>query len=361
MRNIFNQKLFGIVVVITIFAFRLSVLAQPAGYYNSAEGLYGTSLKLALHNIIDNHTVRSYNQLWDDFYSTDKKSNGKVWDMYSDRPNGTPSYQYTFGNDQCGNYSGEGDCYNREHSWPKSWFNDASPMNSDLFHIIPTDGYVNNRRSNYPLGEVGSATWTSTNGSKLGNCSTSGYNGTVFEPIDEYKGDFARMMFYMSVRYYTEDSNWATSDMTNKSVILPWAMTMLMRWHNDDPVSQKEINRNNAVYNFQHNRNPFVDRPEFVANIWDPNAGIEDQYVLKMSVYPNPVSASGDLNISWNTTVDADLIAISDLSGRIVYQVAVGENNTLVLSDIDNLKAGFYLIQIVNEKRVCAVSKLMIQ
>lgn len=359
--NFINRQLFSAILFFTTLVAGLSVFAQPSGYYNNAEGLYGTSLKQALHNIIDDHTVRSYNQLWDDFYSTDRKSNGKVWDMYSDRPNGSPAYQYTFGNDQCGNYSGEGDCYNREHSWPKSWFNDHSPMNSDLFHIVPTDGYVNNRRSNYALGEVGSASWTSTNGSKLGNCSTPGFSGTCFEPIDEYKGDFARMMFYMSVRYYTEDGNWSTSNMTNKSTILPWAMTMLLRWHQDDPVSQKEIDRNNAIYNFQHNRNPFIDRPEFAVNIWDPSSEIEDQYILSMSVYPNPVSASGDLNISWNSTADVDWITISDLSGRVVYQIAAGENNTAVLSDIDNLKAGFYLIHLIDNQHVQSTSKLIIQ
>ncbi|MBC8399937.1 MAG: endonuclease, partial [Candidatus Marinimicrobia bacterium] len=131
---------------------------EPAGYYNSAEGLIETALQQALHDIIDNHTSVSYTSLWTHFQSTDRKSNGKVWDMYSDIPGGTPPYEYTFVSDQCGNYSAEGDCYNREHSWPKSWFNENSPMNTDLFHLYPTDGYVNGRRGNYPYGEVGTAT-----------------------------------------------------------------------------------------------------------------------------------------------------------------------------------------------------------
>ncbi len=127
--------------------------------------------------------------------------------MYSDNPGGTVPYTYNLTDaDQCGNYGGEGDCYNREHSWPKSWSDEDAPMYSDLFHLYPTDGYVNGRRSNYPFGDVGSASWTSMNGSKVGSCSYPGYSGTVFEPIYEYKGDFARSYFYMTVRYYNEDN-----------------------------------------------------------------------------------------------------------------------------------------------------------
>lgn len=246
----------------------LFATAQPANYYNSANGLTGNQLKVALHNIIKGHTSISYSQLWNAFWSTDNKGNGVVWDMYSDIPNGTPPYIYYLGTDQCGNYSGEGDCYNREHSWPSSWFNDQTTPRTDLHHIFPTDGWVNNKRGNYAFGEVRSASWTSRNGSKLGNCKTSGFTGTVFEPIDEYKGDFARAIMYMSVRYYTEDSGWGSSDMTTKSEIKPWAIQMLLRWNEQDPVSQKEINRNNAIYNdYQHNRNPFVDHPELGSDL----------------------------------------------------------------------------------------------
>ncbi len=124
------------------------VSAQPADYYNSANGLTGNQLKVALHNIIKGHSSISYAQLWNAFWSTDNKGNGIVWDMYSDNPNGTPPYIYYLGQDQCGNYSGEGDCYNREHSWPSSWFNDQTVPRTDLHHIFPTDGYVNNRRGN---------------------------------------------------------------------------------------------------------------------------------------------------------------------------------------------------------------------
>ena len=253
----------------------LGLMAQiPNGYYINANGKTGDELKEALHDIIKGHTAVGYNNVWNAFWSTDNKGNGVVWDMYSDNPDGTPAYTFQLGQDNCDNdgCESEGGCYNREHSWPQSWFGNQTAPGSDLHHVFPTDCYVNQRRSNYPYGEVGIATWTSSNGSKLGTCSTSGYSGTVFEPVDEYKGDFARALFYISVRYYGEDSNWSTSGMTNKSEIEPWTIQMLMNWSDNDPVSQKEIDRNNAIYNdYQHNRNPFVDHPEYARMIWDPN------------------------------------------------------------------------------------------
>ncbi|MBR4468410.1 MAG: endonuclease [Bacteroidales bacterium] len=251
----------------------IGVSQIPNGYYNQANGKTGDALKVALHDIIKGHTTVSYSNLWDAFWSTDNKGDGVVWDMYSDVPGGMPPYTYQLGEGQCGEYNSEGDCYNREHSWPKSWFGSQTTPECDLHHIFPTDGFVNQKRDNYPFGKVQSATWTSQNGSKLGTCKASlGYSGTVFEPIDAYKGDFARALMYMSVRYYGEDSNWGSSDMTNKSEILPWAIAMLMDWNEQDPVSQKEIDRNNAIYtDYQHNRNPFVDHPEYARMIWDPD------------------------------------------------------------------------------------------
>ncbi|MCK5775452.1 MAG: endonuclease [Bacteroidales bacterium] len=259
-----------------IFCATISFAQIPDGYYDDANGLNGEQLKTALYTIIDDHNSQSYGALWQHFISTDKKSNGKVWDMYSDIPGGTPPYEYTFVEDQCGNYSGEGSCYNREHSFPKSWFNDASPMVTDLFHIVPTDGYVNGQRSNYPFGETNSPSWTSLNGSKRGSNSTAGYSGTIFEPIDEYKGDFARIYFYMATRYENIIPNWennsssadAALDGSSFQVYEDWLLTVLLTWHQEDPVSQKEVNRNNGIYDIQYNRNPYVDHPEFVAQVW---------------------------------------------------------------------------------------------
>ena len=317
----------------------LVVAAQaPYGYYDAADGVSGEELKMALHNIVKGHTSISYAQIWNAFWSTDNKGNGVVWDMYSDRP-GTPPYTYQLGMDQCGSYDGEGDCYNREHSWPQSWFNEQSTPRTDMHHIFATDGYVNGRRGNLPYGEVRSASWTSQNGSKIGTCKTPGYTGTVFEPIDEYKGDFARAFMYMSVRYYKEDSGWGNSDMTDKSEIKPWAINMLLRWNEQDPVSQKEIDRNNAIYNdYQHNRNPFVDYPEFANMIWDPTWSVDE-------------------NQTWGR---ADRLVVYDLSGRKLLQENVINEENAVSSVKNKLKQGCYLLQLLDGNRILTSRKLLV-
>ncbi len=279
-----------LVIVLFVFGLPLSYSQIPPGYYDDAIGLNGEELQIALHEIIDDHIVQEYGDLWDYFEFTDKKTNGKVWDIYSDIPGGTPPYEFTFVTDQCGNYSQEGDCFNKEHSFPKSWFGGkVYPMYSDLFHVYPTDGYVNSKRSNYPYGEVNAASWTSLNGSKVGHCSYPGYSDIVFEPIDEYKGDLARSYFYISTRYYEEDSNWPGSNMFDGARPLPWALEMLLGWHNDDPVSQKEVDRNNEIYEVQENRNPFIDHPEWVEDIWiQTNASSYSHLQFNVQISPVP-------------------------------------------------------------------------
>ncbi len=167
----------------------------PADYYDGAKGAKGSNLKTALFKIVSGHKALSYDDLWNAYKTTDVRSDGKIWDMYSSKTN------YSV-NDHGGGYRKEGDMFNREHSFPKSWFNDAKPMYTDLFHLYPTDGYVNGRRSNYPYGENNGEIYSSADGfSKLGKCTTEGYSGTVFEPNDEYKGDLARTYFYMATAY----------------------------------------------------------------------------------------------------------------------------------------------------------------
>ena len=298
----------------------------PAGYYDPASGLTGVQLQAALHNIIDNHTSISYSAIWDAFPYTDKKPNGKVWDMYSDIPGGTPPYEYDFG-DHGGSASGEGDGFNREHSWPSSWFGGSvSPMYTDLFHIVPTDIYVNNRRGSYAYGDVSYPSWVSENGSRLGSCVTPGYSGVAFEPRDEYKGDFARNYFYMSTRYYSEDGGWPASSMTDGAELRAWAVDMLMDWHAQDPVSDKELDRNEAVYGIQHNRNPFIDHPEYVFLIYDPT-GMEEgdlPAVILLTGFPNPFSSS--TTVAFETAEPAEAtLHILDVSGRTVRTLMEGE------------------------------------
>ena len=324
------------------------VTAQiPPGYYDPATGKTGVELQTALHDIIKGHTVQSYSFLWTAFETTDDKPNGEVWDMYSDIPGSNPPYAFQFGLDQCGNYSGEGDCYNREHSWPKSWFNDLAPMNSDLFHIYPTDGYVNNKRDNYPYGTVGSALWTSQNGSKLGGCNWPGYSGTVFEPRDEFKGDFARTYFYMSTRYNTEDSGWDITDMTVRSQLKPWALQMMLQWSNTDTVSQKEIDRNNAVYGFQENRNPFIDHPEYATLIWGNPVGLDrgNQHPSRMAVYPNPVTTYAYVTID-NLRPGCEFsVTICGIAGKVIRIGHSLQDRTLKI-EAGNLPGGLYILTV---------------
>lgn len=244
----------------------------PAGYYSSCENKGGRNLLTALHSKVGPHTVVSYDGLWNLFATSDVKPNGKIWDMYSTK-------EWPVGSQHCGNYKKVGDCYNREHSFPKSWFNDAKPMYSDAFHLYPTDGKVNGQRSNLPYGECANGTYeASANGvralGKRGTSTFPGYTGTVFEPDDEYKGDFARSYFYMATAYNDRISTWS-SDMlagNNFPAFRPWAVQLLLKWHRQDPVSEKERNRNDAVYARQNNRNPFIDHPDMVEYIWGDKA-----------------------------------------------------------------------------------------
>ena len=250
-----------------LLSISISTFAEvPTGYYTSAEGKNTTTLRTSLQAIISNGTLDvGYGGLWTAYGKTDVNSSGNVWDMYS-------NCTFTLGTKQCGSYSAECDCYNREHTSPQSWFNSASPMVSDIFNVYPTDGKVNGERSNYPYGEVGTATYTSINGSKLGSSSSVDYTGIVFEPIDEYKGDFARTYFYMATRYAGLCESWiAGANVIYSTANLgftTYAKNLFLKWSRQDPVSAKEIMRNNAAYGIQNNRNPFIDNPGLEEYIW---------------------------------------------------------------------------------------------
>ncbi len=253
-------------------------------YYQNADGKKGAALKTALRGIIYNRTEKGYDYLWTFFNTYDVRSDGKIWDMYSNTTNYVPG-----GSAQGHNYQGEGDSYNREHSFPKSWFGgEEMPMYTDLHHMYPTDGFVNNKRSNYPFGTTNGEDYKSNGGfCKLGACTYSGYSGTVFEPADEYKGDFARTYFYMVTCYEEKLADWyagnadgvrATINGTTYPAFTTWQLNMLLAWATADPVSQKEIDRNNAIYTVQKNRNPFVDYPGLEQYIWGSKTDVAFSY-----------------------------------------------------------------------------------
>ncbi len=348
-------------LIILLLLFVSRAFAQiPPGYYDPASGKSGVALQAALHNIIKGHTVVSYSSIIGYFSTTDAKPGSVVWDMYSDVPGGTPPYVFHYnGSDECGNYAAEGDCYNREHSWPKSWFNDVPPMNSDMFHIYPTDGYVNGRRNNYPYGTVSSASWTSQNGCKLGSCTWPGYSGTVFEPLDEYKGDFARTYFYMSTRYYTEDGSWNVTDMTSKSQLKPWALQMMLHWCSIDPVSTKEVNRNNALYGIQHNRNPFIDHPEYAYMIWGSPVGTGEagSTAAQITVCPNP--AADHCSVTLPPGIDSDHLKLTMVSvAGTRYNPAYGTSGNNISVDVQALPGGIYIMLLTTDQSVYQVRVL---
>jgi len=251
----------------------LSYAQIPTGYYSTATGT-GFTLKTQLYNKIKGHSDKGYAGLWTTYSTSDRdkqyENDNTVIDMYSENPTTTDPYTFLITTSQCGTYSTEGNCYNREHIVPQSVFNSAAPLVSDAHFIPPTDGKVNGMRSNFPHGTVAVASWTSLNGSKLGTSSVSGYTGTVFEPINEFKGDIARMYFYFATRYENTVATYAYPmfNGTSNQVFTPSFLNMLLTWHNQDPVSAREIARNNAVYARQLNRNPFIDHPEYVQLIW---------------------------------------------------------------------------------------------
>jgi len=324
----------------------------PEGYYNSAAGLTGKALQQALHDIIDGHTQLEYSALWQSFSATDIKADGvTVWDIYSDKPGGTPAYTYTIFTKQCGTYQKEGDCYNREHSFPKSWFNDLPPMYTDLFHLYPTDGWVNNKRGNLPYGETSSPSWTSTNGSMVGPSSVQGYPGNVFEPIDDYKGDLARTYFYIATRYYGEDSQWPGSDMTTGAQPKPWAVPMLLAWHLADAVSVKEISRNNEVYKYQGNRNPFIDDPILAEKIWGTLNSVEKtrEDRLSMTLWPNPANDFLNISISGHSC-SGSIVYVYDRGGCLVI-MATAEEGIATVSTAE-LPAGIYFLTISCDGKV---------
>jgi endonuclease I len=329
----------------------LGIAQPPPGYYNNATGLSGTPLRAALHLIIYNHNAQTY-PLWSHFPATDATGSTKVWDIYSDIPGQTPPYLYSFFSDQCGNYNAEGACYNHEHSWPSGYFNDAMPMRSDLFHIYPTDGWVNNKRGNFAYGEVGNPTYTSQNGCKLGPNTYPGFSGTVFEPIDAYKGDLARSYFYMATRYYTEDGSWDDWAMANKAELKQWAIDMLLDWHHNDPVSQKELDRNEAVYGIQNNRNPFIDQPLYADCIWGIcTTGIASTATEKPKVRIHPNPAVSEVRINWTQLSPDETVAVDimNLTGQVIYRAAERGKNELKIT-VSDWPKGVYLLQVQSEK-----------
>lgn len=318
------MKIKKLMLMLIALAMAFPALAQEAeGYYDAAINKKDKALLTALGKCIATSTKVSYDGLWEAYRTTDNNG-GYYWDMYA-------TTKFPLGQKHCGNYSQVGDCVNREHSFPKSWWGSTKDERfSDLFHLYPTDGFVNNQRSSYPFGECANGTYLDANGTnrplgKLGYCTfPSSYTGKVFEPDDEYKGDFARSYFYMAVRYYDKGFSSYSGGMCGEENYLAfkdWAVELLMKWHRQDPVSPKEIDRNNAVkLTNQGNRNPFIDHPELAEHIWGDRRG---QVWLGTTEPPTPMLVTPSNsevidfgNVAVNTTTTKNI----NIQGRNLSQ-----------------------------------------
>jgi len=347
-----------------LFFISNSLFAQAFNnYYNTADGLVGSALKAQLHNIIKNHTEYPYTSystdVWDILKETDKDPNNanNVILIYSGRSvNAAQEYN-----------GGSG--WNREHVWAKSRgdFGTSPGPGTDAHHLRPADIGINSTRSNRSFDNCTVCVNIIDNGVDTG----SKYDSSVFtfEPRDAVKGDVARMLFYMAVRY-EGDSGEPDLELTenipantDKSP-LHGKLSTLIAWHLADPVDDWERNRNEVIYNnFQHNRNPFIDFPSLVDYIWGAKTNsiwqqsgvlaVADNRTLNFTIYPNPVSDFLQIISASNTSKK---IAIYDVIGKLVYQ-----KNTLNSQiNISQLKAGMYFLKIQQDGKT-ATRKLVVE
>lgn len=330
-----KKLLLPIIMISSYFAAQ-----APAGYYDGTTGLTGYALKSKLHDIISAKNINwhygdltdYYNQTdLDKYYDHDASNITLLLDIYSEIPTGPDAYEYTT-SDIIGSAGAEGLGWNREHMMPQSTFYSNYPMYSDLFYVVPTDARINQLRSNYPYGIVGSTIYyTFSNTSRIGNCAIPGitYTGRVYEPINEFKGDVARSLLYFAVRYegklgtfnFNNNANPASDtnplDGTEERAFDSAYIAMLLQWNQQDPVSQREIDRNNTVYSIQKNRNPFIDNPSWINAIWGqtPDA-VAPQTPTNLTVAQNSAYFT---TLSWTPSSSTDVI------GYKIYQ-----NGTLV-------------------------------
>lgn len=314
-------------------------------YYDNITATSGKDLQDQLTSLLSSFTKVSYDGLFDVYPDSDARpEDNTVFDMYAD-------WHFPLNGKKCGNQQAVGDCWNREHSIPKSWWGGGTnDKYSDAHHLIPTDGRVNNWRSNYKLGIVtnpgAKTTYTFANDivgvSKFGK-DANGEN--AFEPADVYKGDLARIYFYFATRYQGGATSGDGAKMFSSSqshfYLTEDAEALFLKWHKADPVSIKEVNRNNGVYKHQKNRNPFIDHPEYVEAIWEGTPATSDKVILNKSTLTFAADSEGEKltatssdgsTISWtsiNTGVATVSVATS-ASGTEVSILPVAAGTTTI-------------------------------
>ena len=324
-----------------ILSISFSTFAQiPAGYYDSAAGLNETALKNALHNIIDNHTEYSYDDLRDFILENtdeDPNNSNNIILLYT----GRSQAKSTFG--------GGANDWNREHTWAKSHgdFGETPPEGTDAHHLRPTDASVNSSRGNKDFDNGGSQHSEAT------GCYS---DGDSWEPRDAVKGDVARMILYMAVRYEGDNGehDLEVVDYVNSSPNgEPYhgKLSTLLAWNNADPVDAFEENRNNVIYGYQNNRNPFVDHPEYADLIWDYQSAINDNNIKNevFSIYPNPAKGHFYINTTKKHNDIIDIEIYNTVGGKAKTILNVDFNSKMQV-DISELKQGVYFVKIIGNK-----------
>lgn len=325
-----TNKQFAIAIVLGFILIVKSAFTQiPPGYYNDAQGLTGDELKEALYGIIHDHIEFSYNDLRDFILKNtdeDPENSNNVILLYS----GRSQDKNTFG--------GDPNDWNREHVWAKSHgdFGNSPPAGTDAHHIRPTDVSVNGARGNLDF-DIG--------GSPVPEAPGCFKDTDSFEPRDAVKGDVARMIFYMATRYEggNGEPDLEVVDAVNTSPNPEHGkLSQLIIWNSEDPPDDFEINRNDIIYyQYQENRNPFIDHPEYVDAIWGDPSKVHTKNTINISVYPNP--ASSYITISTQST-DALRYTIYSLFGN---PVMVGDIKTAFSRlDIQKLSSGIYFLSI---------------
>lgn len=370
-----NLKTFYSISLFLLFTLYSSA-AIPDGYYSTIDGKITADLKTELHNIICRDTTHylgygaGAGNTWQGFYSTDRDlSDNEVIDMYSD------SARFFVTNYIALGYKGFGSTIQIEHSVPKSWWgcdiDHPDCAARDLNHMYPSDGKYNDYKSDNPLGMV-TGTLAHTNGvSKIGIGVYPGYTGTVFEPADEYKGDFARSYFYIATAYQHYVNKWVLSapgimmEADTYPTLKPWAIALLLQWNRQDPVSDKERSRVENVFAIQKNRNPFIDHPELIEYIWGNmkdsvyhlnatgTTGIISPASRKFTISPNPAKDHIQLNFDKNQGIIQ--YSIYSMTGSVVKSGTTATNDIRV----SDLKAGVYMCE-VETPTGKLVSKLII-
>lgn len=359
---------------ISLLLFGFSFGQIPSGYYNGTEGLEGFTLKTKLFNIIKDFNVQSYNALKDLYQSNNSKNgfkdkyyenDGTVLDVYSENPDGSDPYNFNPGS-AMGSGGSEGDAFNREHLIPQSYFNEALPMKSDAFHIWPTDSKVNGWRDNFAHGNVANANSATPCNSGASNMPCKTKNGslkgkfvnnssiTVFEPIDEFKGDIARAYFYFATCYQNKMSSFYNLsnagvkfmfDGSNDKAFSEPFLQMLIQWHIMDPVSQREKDINDLIYyTHQGNRNPYIDHPEFVQQIWGGDMAVNDFDYHQPNALLTWVSPNKEVTVKLaknNTTIDK--LSVFDANGRLVKVVNNTAKNEMIKFNL--IQNGIYIIK----------------